>query len=324
MAITKAKEQKFMIDTDKEQYIRNVVKLFKEKERSFENRYKSWSTCHNYFLALHKNYGGKKFKNLNKTEQSLALLNLSFYLASWGMYRGSSFVLQYDYTIFTKVIDIVLDSKYSLLWDVNYKTIIDEREQVKKLLIDIRDNINKALIDYRVFYNTKSIFKAKYRDEAFISQTLTTKILLGTLCCCPAYDTYFSNSISGTFSNFNDNEKIDNLLELVSRNKVFDELSKETKYPLMKIVDIAYFHMGLEEDFKNYYQKYIITLNEPTLNEWKKVVKSIKQFYYKMNDKEDYKIHVGFECEKKQVDKFIDKYKTKIESILLSLSNERD
>ena len=322
--MTRAKEQKFMIDADKEQYIKNVVKLFIEKERqSFETRYKSWSSCHKYFLELHNKYGGKKFKDLNKTEQSLALLNLSFYLASWGMYRGSSFALQYDNTIFTKVIDIVLDSKYNLLWDIDYNKIINEREQVKKLLIDIRDGINKALIDYRVFYNTKSIFKAKYKDEAIISQTLTTKILLGTLCCCPAYDTYFSNSISGTFSNFNDNEKIDNLLELVSRNKVFAELSKETKYPLMKIVDMAYFNMGMEKDFKNYYQKYILTLNEPTPNEWKKVVKSIKQFYYKMNDKEDYEIHVGFECDKKQVDKFINKYKTKIDNILLSLSEEK-
>ena len=73
----------------------------------------------------------------------------------------------------------------------------------------------------------------------------------------------------------------------------------------------------------NYYQKYIVTLNEPTPNEWKKVVKSIKQFYYKMNDKEDYEIHVGFKCEKKQVDKFINKYKSKIDNILLSLSEEK-
>ena len=324
--MTKAQEQKFMIDADKEQYIKNVVKLFIEKEkRSFETRYKSWSTCHKYFLELHDKYGGKKFKDLNKTEQSLSLLNLSFYLASWGMYRGSSFVLQYDNTIFTKVIDIVLDKKYNLLWDIDYKTIIDEREQVKKLLIDIRDNINKALIDYRVFYNNKSILKAKYKDEAIISQTLTTKILLGTLCCCPAYDTYFSSSISGTFSDFNDNKKIDNLLELISRNKVFAQLSKETKYPLMKIVDMAYFNMGMEKDFKEkYYENYIKTLKAPANEEeWKKVVKSIKQFYYKMNDKEDYKIHVGFDCDKKQVDKFIDKYKTKIESTLLSLRDDK-
>mgnify|MGYP003474138133 CR=1 FL=1 len=87
-----------------------------------------------------------------------------------------------------------------------------------------------------------------------ISQTLVTKILLGTLCCIPAYDTYFCNAIKGKFNDFYDDYKIMNLLNFISENQDFfkelsEELSEEykTDYPLMKIVDMAYFTIGYDQ-----------------------------------------------------------------------------
>ena len=66
-------------------------------------------------------------------------------------------------------------------------------------------------------------------------------------------------------------------------------------------------------------------MKEPTSYEtWKKVVKCLKQFYYKLNENVDYNIHVAFECDKNQVDKFINKYKSKIDSIVLRLRNNND
>lgn len=319
-------EEKLIIDENKCEYIKSAVELFIKKEsEGFETRYKSWRVCHEYYLKLFEKNKGKKFSDLNEIDKQLSLLNLSFYLASWGMYRGSSFVLQYDNSIFKNVVDIILKEKYSILWDLNYNTIKNNKEKVKTLIIEIGKDISKSLNEYRVFYNTKSYFKGKDKDEEYISKTLTTKILLGTICCIPAYDTYFSKGIGGTFSNFYNDNKINNLLECIIRNNIFSKLSESNNYPLMKIVDMAYFDIGMENDFKDYYKKYITTLEEPTSYEtWKNVVKCLKQFYYKLNNNEDFDIHVAFECDKKQVNKFINKYKTKIDSIVTKLKNNND
>ena len=45
-------------------------------------------------------------------------LSSAFYLASWGMYRESSFLLQYDYQIHRAVVDYLLDkSTPKALWE---------------------------------------------------------------------------------------------------------------------------------------------------------------------------------------------------------------
>ena len=95
--IKKIKENNLILSEDKKTYIIESIKIFLQKEKyGFETRYKSWIYCHSYFMELKKCNGGKKFKELNEVDKKLSLLNLSGYLASWGMYRGSSFTLQYD------------------------------------------------------------------------------------------------------------------------------------------------------------------------------------------------------------------------------------
>jgi len=233
-------------------------------------RYKSWTRCHKYFLSIK----GKKYENLNDDEKSRAQLELGYYLASWGMYRGSSFLLQYDCSIFEKIIPIILDGKYENLWELSLEKINseDKRKSIKESLVNIRNEIDAKLIEYRKYYNQNKNKlhndekndeqnKNKLHDEEndeqdkHISQTLVTKILLGTLCCIPAYDTYFCRAIrsknfsKGKFNDFYDDDKITNLLNLISKDPIFEELSKKyhPKYPLMKIVDMAYFTIGYDQ-----------------------------------------------------------------------------
>lgn len=239
-------------DDDK---IEEAVKEFYEKEKGEDGeycftRYKSWTRCHDYFLSI-------KGKKLNDDEKSRAQLELGYYLASWGMYRGSSFLLQYDCSIFKKIIPIILDKAYDDLWDLSLEKIKDKPESIKESLVEIRDKINAELIKYRDYYNQN---KNKLHDDEkndeqdkHISQTLVTKILLGTLCCIPAYDTYFCRAIrgqestKGKFNDFYDDYKIMNLLNLILENKIFKKLSEKHKYPLMKIVDMAYFTIGYDQ-----------------------------------------------------------------------------
>src|SRR5215472_9314657 len=85
-----------------------------EKIRAFldmmgeHHRYRSWEHCYGYF---HKNT-----PEAIAADRDRAALHLGFYLASWGMYRGSSFLLQHAYTIHLGVIDQLLAPRFSVLW----------------------------------------------------------------------------------------------------------------------------------------------------------------------------------------------------------------
>ena len=63
--------------------------FYKKIEDDKYHRYKSWEHCYRYF---------KKNKN-KELNYDYAALQLAFYLASWGMYRGSSILLWKDYKI---------------------------------------------------------------------------------------------------------------------------------------------------------------------------------------------------------------------------------
>lgn len=79
------------------------------------HRYRSWDNCFKYFSE------NKKTEN--------HCLQLGFYLASWGMYRGSSGLLQKNHLIHDKAISIIFKSKYDRLrcnkeQEVDEKTIL--------------------------------------------------------------------------------------------------------------------------------------------------------------------------------------------------------
>lgn len=63
------------------------------------HRYLSWDHCFNAFSEKSQN------------EEQLSL-SLAFYLASWGMYRGSAGILQKNHRIHIKAVEIILSDKY--------------------------------------------------------------------------------------------------------------------------------------------------------------------------------------------------------------------
>ena len=287
--------------------------VFKE-QNGFESRYQSWGNCHTFFAKLK----GRQYDKLSPEEKELARLHLSFYLASWGMYRGSSFVLQYSNTIFDDVIRVLLQSKYTKLWDLNLESLRQNKQEVIQLLIDIRDSLNSELIEYKSFTDTKNEDVPHPIEDNAVHQTLITKILLGTLCCTPAFDRYFTLSAPTTCNDFYKNQKLTSLVEFIINNSVFEELANDKmlgNYPLMKIVDMAYFNLGIENEFKECYYKYIDTNQPPTSDtEWKTFSKLLRQFYYRINRGADIDIHASFSDEKikNKIISFLDNYKDKI------------
>lgn len=76
------------------------------------HRFKSWEHCFQFFQS--------NYKKLDKEDVlDHASLHLAFYLASWGMMRGGTFLLQKDYRIheyFRRA--VVADSSTYRLYDL--------------------------------------------------------------------------------------------------------------------------------------------------------------------------------------------------------------
>lgn len=197
-------------------------------------RYRSYDHCRESFL---------KYKN-DETMYNYITLNLYAYLASWGMLRNS-FLMQKDYLFSKPVVEILCKDKYSNLISFNpfkeniitdLETIMSLRDEIKEYYMGqtyIEDDTNK----------TKTISN--------VTDTLITKIILGTLGCVPAYDQYFvkalrRNKINGVF-NLNSMKQI---IQYAKDNK--EEIEKACNklgdlYTPMKIIDMYFWEVGIEK-----------------------------------------------------------------------------
>lgn len=91
-----------------------------------------------------------------------------------------------------------------------------------------------------------------------LSDTLVTKILMGTLGCVPAYDRYFIAGIKKqkvASGNYN----IKSIMQLVEFYKINSEQLESARskmivgdmlYPQMKILDMGFWQVGLDSDSK--------------------------------------------------------------------------
>jgi hypothetical protein len=202
-----------------------------------DTRFRSWEHCYDFF---------QQHKCDISSQCNLAALHLGFYLASWGMYRGSSFLLRkYDYTIHRRVIDYLTLPKYSVLWD---KHLGSEtcHEQLVPIVLNVIDDVREA-----------------YKPEQ-PSDILVTKVILGTIGCLPACDEYFKGGFKKkgfkyTRTNGQPNQHFikqvfgfcrEHVGKLIA---VQEKINKERRksYPLMKLVDMYFYQIGYELKIQN-------------------------------------------------------------------------
>lgn len=86
--------------------IKSSTEYYNNLKAGENGRYRSWEHCYSYFIK------GRSSKEIDYDYLSL---QLAFYLASWGMYRGSSFLLQKDYKVHIPVVKELLSKKYDAL-----------------------------------------------------------------------------------------------------------------------------------------------------------------------------------------------------------------
>lgn len=145
-----------------------VVCFYNKMQDDPHHRFKSWEHCYRYFQS-------------DNLDVDKACLHLGFYLASWGMYRGSSFLLQKDYLIHRPAVEEILKEEYKPLNNASFDYFFDDNNNGSEKLFDL---IHKVKMCYEGVGDTP-------RKAANVTDTLVTKILLGTLGCIPAYDRYF-------------------------------------------------------------------------------------------------------------------------------------
>ena len=249
------------MDIDK--IIESGKKFYKVAEYKGNDRFNSWKYCYDSFKDTHNRYINNKVNDLEKELDNLCL-QLSFYLASWGMYRGSSFLIWQDYKVHYDVVkEIICNSNYNILWNIRLEDYVNNKENcIGKLgiLIDFINNhylpIRKDVLDFLKVYKPKKYNKNENSDNNKVSDTLISKIILGTIGCVPAYDRYFiigirnSDNLTTTVFNGKSIQKLaKNCLSNSAFIDKFNNLKKEfLDYTEMKLIDSCFWQYGYDID----------------------------------------------------------------------------
>lgn len=212
--------------------------FYEDARRDKNGRSRSWEHCYRVF---------RDARTDPSPDCDYLSLHLAFYLASWGMYRGSSFLLQKDYKVLVPIVEEVLKPEYDCLFGLE---CTDVREsEVQGSLKELGDYIAEHF--------------GLIRDEVAgrevptpVSPVLITKILMGTLGCVPAYDRFFVDGIKKyrvTTQEYSRNS----LLKLVDFYEEHNDRLEEARrgmrtedltYPQMKLLDMGFWQIGFERD----------------------------------------------------------------------------
>lgn len=219
----------------------DAAQTFYEDARANENgRSRSWEHCYRVFRDARTN---------PSPDYDYLSLHLAFYLASWGMYRGSSFLLQKDYKVLTPIVEKVLKPEYDCLFGVACADLRNDdiRAQLKKLYDDIAEHFDP--IREKV---------AGREVTTPVSPVLITKILMGTLGCVPAYDRFFQDGAKYLGLEHN-SYKEKSLRELADIYEAHNDRLEEARrgmrvgdliYPQMKLLDMGFWQVGYDQETK--------------------------------------------------------------------------
>ena len=217
----------------------NAAQTFYDDARANENgRSRSWEHCYRVF---------RDARTDPSPDYDYLSLHLAFYLASWGMYRGSCFIFQKDYKVHTPIVEKILKPEYDCLFGV---ACTDLREpEVQERLKNVSDNIANHFDPIRDQVAGRKV-------ESPVSPVLITKILMGTLGCVPAYDRFFVDGIK-TYKVTTQEYSPKSVLKLVDFYEAHNDRLEEARrgmrtedltYPQMKLLDMGFWQIGFERD----------------------------------------------------------------------------
>lgn len=184
------------------------------------NRYRSWYFCRNKFYLVHKDLMkpscADQMMFVGDIKDYLAL-HLGFYLASHGMYRGSSFLLFNDCKVHIPAVEEILKEEYSDLRDYDPFSDLD-LEKLPDWLFE-NDGGLRAIYN-EVKKNTN--YPRKTKNTNYVSDIFITKVMLGTFGCIPAYDGFFIEGLKSV--NFKHDFSKQSIQEMIQKLNEFYEV----------------------------------------------------------------------------------------------------
>ena len=217
----------------------DAAQAFYEDARANENgRSRSWEHCYRVF---------RDARTDPSPDYDYLSLHLAFYLASWGMYRGSCFILQKDYKVHAPIVEEILKPVYDCLFGLACADV--RNSDVWKQLKNLSDKIDAHFDPIR-----EKVAGRKVTTP--VSPVLITKILMGTLGCVPAYDRFFEEGAKYLGLEKKSYNK-DSLLELAAFYEAHNDRLEEARrgmrtddliYPQMKLLDMGLWQVGFERD----------------------------------------------------------------------------
>lgn len=196
------------------------------------SRYHSWDRCREVFAS--------------ESPNAYHALELAFYLASWGMYRGSGGILQRNHLVHQGAVNVFYSGGHEFL-----KCSTDNEVS--------RDKIDAIL-------NLKSAIAQEYGKIQFrrgnnplqpisTTDTLMSKVILGTFGCVPAYDEFFIRGLKelGLIRRKFNREGLIEIFSFYEQNQreiqdcallILQKTGKN--YPVMKIIDMYFWQIGYD------------------------------------------------------------------------------
>ena len=187
-----------------------------------EHRYHSYDLCFNAFKFFLKK------DECSNVDYDYMALHLGMYLASWGMYRGSSRLLtDKSYQVHIGAVKILLKKEYHIL---------------HQILPDNFDSINIDLL-ISLFNELEKYYKSKGVSP---TETLITKIMLGTYACSVALDTRVKGNLGKLKITQKFGEKhLEDIKNYYLINKMIIDATVSSvgnkDYGIIKCLDMAFF-----------------------------------------------------------------------------------
>lgn len=236
---------------DSEEF-KTIVQNFRPQDIDSTNRFTSFDYCFDWFQT-HK----EKVADDDKIEQSC--LHLMCYLASWGMLRGSSILLQKSVKFYEPLVRLIAGQNIQCsqtgcaikginqeIWNIDvdkyddyFPTVGSETQKGYDIVLDTYEKIQKCL----------------YGDNDTRHIVAVTKIMMGVFGCVPALDRFFCETFKTLYpgKGFASpqtltkrhleciNNFYNNTSELINDTKIevlnFNNTSEKI-YPKAKIIDM--------------------------------------------------------------------------------------
>lgn len=229
-----------------EKRIENAYEACIADRNTANSRALSWEHCIAQFASVFKDLksGKIKYEKISDEKIDSLSLHLGFFLASWGMMRGSTDLLQYDYKVHIPAVKIIV--KYHSLYGLDLNALCEQKAEFENFCKEIKAS-------YR---------ERKERPFNNVTNTLVSKIIMGTFGITPAYDDFVTKTLreykiaSGTFG-VNSLKKLSECFSTDFKNEVDGLLRKLQKadtsadseskyYTRAKVIDMLLWNVGKE------------------------------------------------------------------------------